>query len=376
MSSAEITRVLYMDDDAGLSRLFEKKMDKFGYRIALARNGQEGLALFKEGEFDILVVDYKMPGLDGLQVIEKLKEAGTLPPIIMLTGAGNEEIAAEAMKMGASDYIVKDINGNYFQLLPLVIDEAVNRYRLAAERRLMQRKLEAYAAELERSNRELQQFAYVVSHDLKEPLHTIMGFAKFLTENYQGNLDMQADECLQYITEGTVRMERLINGLLDYSRVKFNRTSLGRVNCNRLLEQVIHDLKSVITRRNAVITQDSLPTVTGDERLLRRLFQNLIDNALKYCRDRRPEVHVAAELRGEDWLFSIRDNGIGIDPKYAEKIFLIFQRLHSAREFGGDGLGLAICQKIVESHKGKIWVESQAQNGSTFYFTIPVNSGA
>ena len=370
MKSSEEIKILYMEDDPGLGRLFQKKLSQMG-EVVVATDGYEGLSRYHENNFDVLVIDYQMPQLDGLQVLRQVVDNGTPPPVIMLTGAGNEEIAVEAMKMGATDYLVKDLDGNYFQLLPLVIDEAVKRFRFAEEKKRMQKELQRYATELERSNKELEQYAYVVSHDLKEPLHTIRGFAKFLEESYQDKLDEQGNEFLDYIIEGTARMERLINGLLDYSRVKYVNSEPEPVNCNELVEQVTRDLKATIKARSALITWDPLPIIKGKERLLLRVFQNLIDNALKYCRDKQPQVHVSVEEKKKVWQFSVKDNGIGIDPKHTERIFMIFQRLHNRSEFSGDGLGLAICKKIIESHKGEIWVESQPQQGATFYFTIP-----
>lgn len=371
MENGTPIRILYMEDDPGLVRLFEKRMAKKGYLISIAPNGREGLRMFsEEGPFDMLLVDYQMPELNGLQVLEELMTIDPRPAVIMLTGAGNEEIAVESMKKGAYDYIQKDIDGRYFRLLPIVIEESVKRYRMEAEKRRMQQELKKYAQELERSNKELQQFAYVVSHDLKEPLHTIQGFAKYIEETYGEDLDEQGNEFLGYIIEGTQRMERLIEGLLEYSRVKFKGIKLKDIDSGALVDNVVKDLKATIDKRSAKVTYEALPTIRGNERQLNRLFQNLIDNAIKYCRDRKPQVHIRAEKQENAWQFSVQDNGIGIDPRYGEKIFAIFQRLHS-KEFTGDGLGLAICKKIVENHRGEIWVKSRYGEGATFYFTIP-----
>lgn len=371
MAETRTLKVLYMEDDAGLARLFQKRISRFGFEVTTAENGTDGLNLFKEDNFDVLVIDYQMPGRNGLQVLDNLVDRKPMPPVIMLTGAGNEEIAVDAMKMGASDYLTKDVNGHYFQLLPIVMREAIRRSKMAEEQRRMQLELKKYASELERSNRELQQFAYVVSHDLKEPLHTIRGFAQFIEETYTEALDDQANEFLGYIVDGTRRMERLIEGLLDYSRVKFEDVEMDDVNCEDLVNNVVQDLQATIEKRNADITHDSLPKIRGHERLLMRLFQNLIDNGMKYSSEEKPKVHISAEQENGHWKFSVKDNGIGIDPRHSERIFVIFQRLHNRNEFSGDGLGLAICKKIVESHSGKIWVESADNQGSTFFFTIP-----
>jgi len=259
MKDSKPVKVLYMEDDAGLARLFQRKISRFGFDVVLAQNGKEGLNLYDKGDFDILVIDYQMPEMNGLKVLNHLVERGSMLPVIMLTGAGNEEIAVEAMKMGASDYITKDVDGHYFQLLPIVMKESIKRFRMAEERRRMQLELKKYATELERSNQELQQFAYVVSHDLKEPLHTIRGFAQFMEETYAKALDDQANEFFGFIIEGTRRMERLIEGLLDYSRVKFKDVEMDDVDCNGLVSNVLHDLRATIEERNAAVTHDPLP---------------------------------------------------------------------------------------------------------------------
>lgn len=374
MSADDSTKILYMEDDPGLARLLQIKLNKSGYQIELAKDGKEGLYKYDNGSYDILVIDYKMPELDGMQVLQALARRGPLPPAILLTGAGNEEIAVEAMKMGAADYIVKDLEGKYFQLLPIVIAETLKRHRFEEEKRLMQNELKRYAAELERSNRELQQFAYVVSHDLKEPLHTVKSFARLLEEDYKEKLELQGADYIESIVAGTERMSRLIDGLLDYSRVEFKKTKLVPVDCNQLILQVIYDLKAVIEKKRARVTHDPLPTVMGAEILLLRLFQNLIDNAIKYCRTRTPRIHINAEKHNGKWQFSVRDNGIGIQEKHREQIFVIFRRLYNHKGYPGTGLGLAICKKIVELHNGNIWVDSEPGKGSTFYFTIPENA--
>jgi light-regulated signal transduction histidine kinase (bacteriophytochrome) len=235
--------------------------------------------------------------------------------------------------------------------------------------------LKRYATELERSNKELQQFAYVASHDLQEPLRMVAGYVQLLGRRYKGKLDSDADEFIDFAVDGANRMQQLINDLLAFSRVNTQGKDLVPIDCEAVLEITLTNLKKAIEERGAKVTHDTLPTVMGDDMQIGQLFQNLISNATKFHRIETPHVHVSAEEKENEWVFSVRDNGIGIDPEYAERIFLIFQRLHKRSEYPGTGIGLAICKKIVERHDGRIWVQSESGKGSTFYFTIPSRGG-
>lgn len=221
------------------------------------------------------------------------------------------------------------------------------------------------------SNRELEQFAYVASHDLQEPLRAVNSYAQLLVRKYQGNLDAKADKYLGYIMEGATRMQQLINDLLEFSRVGTRGKELQPTDCESLLSQVLENLQVAIAQSQAQVTHAPLPTVMGDKIQLIQLFQNLISNAIKFRREEPPSVHISAAPLENEWVFSIRDNGIGMEPEYFERIFVIFQRLHSRVEYPGTGIGLAVCKKIVERHGGRIWVESQLGVGTTFHFTLP-----
>lgn len=248
-------------------------------------------------------------------------------------------------------------------------------WRLVREHRdlaLSRKTLEESIAELGRSNSDLQQFAYVASHDLQEPLRMIASYTQLLARRYKGKLDSDAEEFIGYAVDGANRMQRLINDLLAYSRVSTQGNVFEPVDCNGLLEEVLSNLRVAVEESRAVVTHDPLPTVMADGRQLGQLFQNLISNAIKFRGEGPPRVYVSAEQRTGEWLFSVRDNGIGVDPQYAERIFVIFQRLHNREEYPGTGIGLAICKKIVERHGGRIWVASQAGQGTTFYFTLPM----
>jgi PAS domain S-box-containing protein len=240
-------------------------------------------------------------------------------------------------------------------------------------RKLVEERLRRTAEELTRSNKELEQFAYVASHDLQEPLRMVASYTHLLSKRYKGKLGKDADEFIQFAADGAHRSQKLINDLLEYSRVRTRGKSFQPVDCETILSKTLDNLKMILKETGALISHDNLPSIMGDDVQLLQLLQNLIENAIKFHRPGVPPcIHIwAEEVKGE-WIFSVKDNGIGIEPQYAERIFIMFQRLHSHAEFSGNGIGLAICKRIVERHGGKIWVESQLGSGSTFRFTVPV----
>jgi PAS domain S-box-containing protein len=230
--------------------------------------------------------------------------------------------------------------------------------------------------ELKRSNDELQQFAYVASHDLQEPLRMVASYTQLLAQRYKGRLDSDADEFIAYAVDGSTRMQGLIQDLLAYSRAGSNGKALREISSESALEEALASLRATIEESGAVVTHDSLPAITTDGTQLAQVFQNLVGNAIKYHGAQVPQVHIsAAKNAGNEWIFSVRDNGLGIDPQYFDRIFVLFQRLHGPTEFKGTGIGLAICKKMLEGLGGRIWVESQPEKGSTFYFALPERHG-
>lgn len=278
-----------------------------------------------------------------------------------------EEVLRKATLLEGSNAELKDLNEK--------LRWEVNIRKNAEESILkMSRLVEGRAQELEAANKELEAFTYVASHDLQEPLRIIAGYVQLLEKRYRGRLDKDADEFIGYAVDGTKRMQRLITDLLDYSRVGLRAMELKSVDLSDILRQAVNNLRASIEESGAVITGAELPSLPADPAQMLHLFMNLISNAIKYRGQETPRIHVAFQDRPDAWLFSVHDNGIGIDPRHKDRIFQLFQRLHHKDQYSGTGIGLSVCKKVVENLGGRIWVESEPDRGSTFYFTIPKRS--
>jgi PAS domain S-box-containing protein len=244
-----------------------------------------------------------------------------------------------------------------------------------SERKRAIEALAARGAELQRSNADLEQFAYVASHDLQEPLRMVSSYTELLAEHYKGKLDEKAEKYIHYAVDGAKRMQQLVKDLLAYSRVDSQAKAPTIIKSGIVVEDVLDRLKAAIEESHARIVYDGLPAVRADTVQLAQVFQNLIGNALKFHGERTPQIRIGAERKNDKWVFRVEDNGIGIDMQYAERIFQMFQRLHERGRYAGSGIGLAIAKKIVERHGGRIWFDSQPQHGTTFYFTMPAIQG-
>lgn len=357
-------KILLVEDnpaDAHLLRKFLTKVEPV--ELVDAERLDEAIRCLQETSFDAILLDLSLPDSWGLNTVRKIHQASSEVPILVLTILDDEESAIAALRAGAQDYLVKG------QINRLWLMRAIH---YAIERQQTLDKLQHLNQELERSNQELERFAYVVSHDLQQPLQSIYGFAQLLEATWGDKANEPTGQYISHIIRASQRMSRLIKDLLTYSQVS-QLEPLGRpVDCNQVLTQVISDLQPTINRSQATVTTDTLPTVKADETCLVQLFQNLLSNALKYhLPDQAPQVAITAQAQGALWRFAVRDSGIGIPAEDWDQIFQIFRRLHSAADYPGTGIGLAICKKIVENHGGRIWIDSNLAAGTTFYFTLP-----
>jgi light-regulated signal transduction histidine kinase (bacteriophytochrome) len=309
----------------------------------------------------------------GTGIVVLLSVAGvalTLRRVIVLPLG---RLAGGVRRVAGGDYEHRVRASGALEVVELGEDVDAMRERIVAELGALQ----AAQAELQRSNSELEQFAYVASHDLQEPLRKVASFCQLLQQRYGGQLDDRADQYIGFAVDGARRMQELINDLLAFSRVGRVERPHAPVDCNALLERAREDLAAAIEASGARVEAGPLPTVEGDATLLRLVFQNLLGNAIKFRGEAPPLVRVDAAREDGRWRFSVADNGIGIDPEYAERIFVIFQRLHPRSSYEGTGIGLAMCRKIVEYHGGRMWLDTEnGAAGSRFCFTLPADAAA
>jgi light-regulated signal transduction histidine kinase (bacteriophytochrome) len=327
----------------------------------IAQTPEEFTEMVQKNSYDVILADYKLPGWNGMETVEILRQQGLDVPIILVSGALGELTAVECIKQGAADYILKD----HLARLPESVRRAMRETKLRQDHRQSQ-------DDLARSNRDLEQFAYVASHDLQEPLRMVATYTQLLAERYRGKLDADADRYIHYAVDGALRMQKLVQDLLAFSRVGRPGLALENTDCNVALQLALENLKAAMQESGSIVEHAQLPLLMADSSQLVQVFQNLIGNAIKFRGSEPPLIRVSAELSGKEWVFSVADNGIGIAPEHAEGVFVVFRRLHTHAEYPGNGIGLSICKKIVEQHGGRIWVESEIGHGSTFRFAFPI----
>ena len=318
---------------------------------------------------DIVLADFNLPSWTGMAALDVLRREGLDIPMILVSGAVGDMTAVDCIKRGATDYVLKD----GLARLPEAVRRALEEKQLRQSRRQAEEDLARKVEELARSNADLEQFAYVASHDLQEPLRMVTAYTQLLAERYRGKLDAEADKFIGYASEGAMRMQVLIQDLLAFSRVGRAESSDANIDCNGVMQEVLQTLSAAVQESGAVISYSRLPQIQGDRTQLGQVFQNLIANAIKFRGNETPKISVQAENKDDQWWFEVSDNGIGIPPENAGHVFEVFYRLHARSEYPGNGIGLAICKKIIERCGGRIWVESQSGSGSHFKFTLPVH---
>ncbi len=367
-------RVLHIEDNELDAELISQALRRgsFSASVVVVQEEAEFERELRAHRPDIVLADYNLPQWKGIDALHVLRRAGLDIPLILVSGALGDITAVECIKQGATDYVLKD----GLARLPEAVRRALQERRLLGLRRQAEEDLARKVEELARSNAELEQFAYIASHDLQEPLRMVAAYTQLLAERYRGKLDADADKFIGYASEGALRMQTLVQDLLAFSRVGRNCAACGPVDCDAAVEEVLLSLGPAIEESSAVVTHAALPVVWADRSQMTQVFQNLIGNAIKFRGKEAPAISVQAEKAGPQWLFSVGDNGIGIAPEHLENVFVVFQRLHTRTEYGGNGIGLAICKKIVEHCGGKIWVEAQASHGSIFKFTMPCDGPA
>jgi light-regulated signal transduction histidine kinase (bacteriophytochrome) len=394
----EPLRLLLVEDSEDDTLHLLRALRKGGYAPLTERveTPEDMTAALQRGQWDIVISDYVLPRFSGLAALAILRQSGLDLPFIVVSGKIGEEVAVGAMKAGAHDYILKS---SLARLAPAVerelrdaevrgerkrAKEALKRSHEELEQRVRERteelraskvELERLVGELERSNRDLEQFAYVASHDLQEPLRMVHSFLDLLVRRYAPQLDDKARQYIDHAVDGTQRMSQLIHDLLIFARIQRNGWQPAPVHMDPVLQQVVANCRIVIKETGTKISRTELPVVQGEASQIGQLLQNLFVNAIKFRRpDTVPEIRISASKEEEMWVFAVQDNGIGIAPDYRERIFNIFQRLNSRKEYAGSGIGLAVCQRIVEYHGGRIWVESAPGQGSVFRFTLPAHT--
>jgi signal transduction histidine kinase len=364
-------RVLLVEDNPADVELELLTLRKDGFDVSgdVAQTAEEFTAQIRSAHYDLILAAYNLPQWRGTEAVDILCRENLDIPLILVTGYLGEEKAVDYIKQGATDCVLKD----RLARLPTAVRRALEEKQLRDQRRKAEEELARKVAELARSNAELEQFAYVASHDLQEPLRMIANYTQLLAERYRGKLDAQADKYIDYSVGGAMRMQALIQDLLKFSRVGRQEIERRSTDCRLVVEQALNNLQASVQESGAAVKWNGLPVVMADPAQLAQVFQNLIANAIKFRGPDTPLIQIDSEKKDDEWVLTVSDNGIGIPAENWQDIFVIFRRLHTRTEYSGNGIGLSICKKIIERHGGTIWIEAQVKPGSCFKFTLPIN---
>jgi signal transduction histidine kinase len=354
-------RVLVVEDSAADADLMRRELKRGGFDVVVSvvRTPEAFRCQLETGYPDLVLSDYELGAWHGMDALEILTNMGVDIPFILVSGAVGDVTAVECIKRGVTDYVLK----GSLARLPIAVRRALQEKDLRACRKHAE-------DELARSNHDLEQFAYIASHDLQEPLRMIATYTQLLSKYYQGKLDEQADKYIHYAVDGATRMQVLIQDLLTFSRVGSQALQLKVTNSNAVLMAALVNVAGAVNESGAKIEHDDLPMVMANPPQLLQVFQNLIGNAIKFHGIESPHVTISAKRVDTGWIFAISDNGIGITVEHTESVFVIFRRLHTREEYPGTGIGLAICRKIIERHGGKIWIEARPKGGITVKFNL------
>ncbi len=368
MNGNPSARVLVVDDEIAQVEALCNTLQEQGYEVLGCNRAEDGLAALRYRSFDLLLSDLMMPGMDGIELMRQAQAFDASLVTVIMTGAGTIDTAVQAMRSGALDYVLKPFKLSV--VLP-VLERCLAVRRLRVENEVLGRQLREHAAELEATNRELDAFTRSASHDLRTPLNAVIGFSGLLALRHASQLPEEARNWLHEIERAGLRMSQLIEDLLRLSHLGKQALILTQVDLRALVEEVIAEQKATHPERQLTITIDDLPLVMADAGLLRQVYVNLLSNACKFTRSKPgARIQVGCQLHDGKQVLFVRDNGSGFDMKQAHRLFGAFERLHTAEEFDGTGVGLSIVQRIVQRHGGKIWAEGEIGCGATFYLTL------
>jgi two-component system, sensor histidine kinase and response regulator len=368
--TAAVARLLIVDDESAQMRALCDTLVLEGYVTHGFTSAQQALTELRPGQFDLLLTDLMMPEMDGITLINAARQIDSTLGAVVMTGHGTIDTAVQAMQVGALDYILKPFKLNV--ILP-VISRALDVQRLRRENAELQARELRRSEELAAAYQALEAFSYSISHDLRAPLRSIDSFAKVLEDEFAQPLGEEGRRVIGIIRRGSQKMDQLIVGLLEFSRVGRERLELDRIDMTALAGAAASDVMAVYTGPTPQIDIAELPEAAGDATVMRQVWCNLIGNALKYSAKRpEPRIRISGRIENREAIYQVEDNGAGFDMRYADKLFGVFQRLHRTEDFAGTGVGLAIVQRIVARHGGRIWAQGAPDAGACFQFALPI----
>ena len=372
MNSADrqpLARLLIVDDEEAQMKALCDILRDHGYETVGFTSGKAGLDALRESKFDLLLSDLTMPEMDGITLLRLAIEVDPDLVGVIMTGQGTIETAVEAMKTGALDFLLKPFKLN---MVLSVLSRGLAIRRLRVENAELQRRVRERTVELQKANQELESFTHSVSHDLRAPLRAIGGFSNILLKDFGPQLPEEAQRLINVVVSSAAQMTQMIDGLLKFCRLGREAMVRQPINPTDLARQAVGDLRRDQRNNRVKVEIGDLPGCVGDPRLLNQVFVNLLSNAFKFTtQTENPVVEIGCEQKNGENVYFVRDNGIGFEMEYADKLFGVFQRLHSEEEFEGHGVGLSIVHRIIERHGGRIWAEAEPNKGATFLFTLP-----